>query len=163
MGFYVCGNGTITIRKDQIDVAYKALCALNDQDDLKRGGRHGGENDCSSPRPGGMSHHPGRWFSWMDSNYPETCPDLYAILRMVGFDVHEKEQDGDVLLWDLSYDNKTGQEELFTEALAPFVVSGEIYWDGEDGTKWREVFANGSYKVQGASVVYGDDYDIRPV
>lgn len=162
MGYYVRGQGTIAIRKDKVNDAYKALCALNDHDDLKFGGRHGGEHDCRSPRPSGMSHHPGRWFSWMDANFPETCPDLLAVLSMVGFEIYESEPDGDTLLWDLSYDNKTGQEELFTKALAPFLVSGEIYWDGEDGTKWREVFTNGEYKVQNAVIIYGDD-DIRPV
>jgi len=98
----------------------------------------------------------------MDANFPETCPDLLAVLSMVGFEIYESEPDGDNLLWDLSYDNKTGQEELFTKALAPFLVSGEIYWDGEDGTKWREVFTNGEHKVQNAVIIYGDD-DIRPV
>lgn len=163
MGYYVRGTGTVTIRTADVDNAYKALCALNDSDELKRGGRWGGPDGSENPRPAGLNYHPARWFSWMDANYPDTCPNLVAILVMLGFDVRERDADADTLLLDLSYDNKTGQEELFTQALAPFIVSGELYWDGEDGTKWREVFANGSHKVQGASVVYGDDYDIRPV
>lgn len=166
MGYYVRGNGHIVINRNDLSQAYKALCDLNEKDELKRGGRYGGPDGSESPRPAGLNYHPARWFSWMDANYPETCPDAYAVLRQVGFHLTELSQPGmseDYIRLELEYDEKTGQEELFMEALAPYVLTGEIYWDGEDGAKWREVFANGTYKVQGATVVYADDASVRPV
>jgi hypothetical protein len=38
-----------------------------------------------------------------------------------------------------SYDNKSGQEELFLAAVAPFVRPGSfVEWVGEDSTMWRD-------------------------
>jgi hypothetical protein len=161
MGYYVDGYGHLTIEKVRLGDAYKALCALNDKDEIKRGGRTGGDApDQKSPRPAGLTYHPARWFSWLDANYPDTCSDLLSILRMLGFDVEEQDAPNDDLIrWEIRYSNKTGQEELFTEALAPYVVDGEIYWSGEEGEKWREVFEEGSYKRQFAVTTYEDYRD----
>lgn len=158
MGYYVNGYGHLTIEKSKLGDAYKALCALNDRDEIKRGGSYGGGGvDQSSPRPEGLSYHPARWFSWMDANYPDTCPDLVSVLTSLGFELVEKDAPNDkVICWDVMYDNKMGQEDLFTEALAPYVATGEIYWTGEEGEKWREVFINGSYKRQSAVITYED-------
>jgi hypothetical protein len=154
MGYFVQGHGTLVLRPNTEHMAYKALCALNDLDDLKRGGSWGGENDSTTQRPEGLNYHPGKWFSWMDANYPESCPTLQSVLEMLGFGTtitHTLENNIHITL---TYDNKTGQEELFIQALAPFTIRGEIEWRGEDGTLWKEVITAGKYKVLEGKIVF---------
>jgi hypothetical protein len=142
MGYYVTTTEVdFRIPKRNLDAAYKALCALNDNDDAKTGGRlDGGNDDRTCPRPAGLNHHPARWFAWMPANYPEECADAEAVLECLGFEVG-MEQD-DLVIWH--YDNKTGAEELFIGALAPFVKDGSfICWRGEDGDEWRYIVQDG--------------------
>ena len=155
MGYYVRGHGELTIKSSNVEQAYRALCGLNDHDDLKHGGRWGGEGvSQSDPRPLGMSYHPARWFSWMDANYPDTTTDLFSLLGMLGYDYMVADEDDDILVITLSYDNKIGQAGLFMDALAPFVISGSIEWSGEDDAHWREVFSDGTLIRQTGSIVY---------
>jgi hypothetical protein len=140
MGYYVSISGCeITIPKRRHCAAHAALCDLNKRDELKQGGSWGGSDDATKPRPPGLEYHPSRWFSWMDANYPDKCHTLEAVLQEVGFEVVLNEA-GDII--DLRYDSKTGQEELFLEALAPFVKAGSyIEWQGEEqDTRWRHEF-----------------------
>lgn len=154
MGYYVRGHGSFSIDTNNIDKAYQAMCELNNQDDLKRGGRYGGGGvDQDSPRPDGLNYHPARWFSWMDANYPDTCADFDAILKQVGFDFSTSYNE-DVVTYLMNYDNKTGQEDLFMEAIAPFVISGEFEWSGEDGHKWKWEYADGKMDTLVAHTVY---------
>lgn len=152
MGYYVRCEGEFLINKNRLDRAYEEMCALNDDDSLKRGGRFGGDES----KPEGMRYNPNRWFSWMDHNYPETCSDVFAIIRMLGFDIVEQEEVDGCIKVRVSYDNKAGQEELFMEVLARHCYHGELYWAGEDGEKWREVFSEGRYTVERARTVYGE-------
>lgn len=154
MGYYVQGHGSITIDKNEITSAYKAMCALNQDDSLKRGGRSGGNGpDQNSPRPDGLNYHPARWFSWLDPNYPDTCLTFDKILEQLGFDFTINDN-GDVATYDLHYDNKTGQEELFLEAIAPYVISGELEWSGEDGQMWKNVFVDSKMETLVARITY---------
>lgn len=153
MGYYVRGHGQITIKSSSVEQAYQALCDLNNHDEMKRGGSYGGLNDGSKPRPDGLTYHPGRWFSWMDANYPETCPDLWAVLSQVGFEMGLNEN-GELIEISLNYDEKSGQEDLFLEALAPFCVSGSIEWSGEDGEGWLNEFTDGTMTTKTARIVY---------
>ena len=154
MGYFVQGHGTIVLRPNTEHSAYKALCALNDRDDLKRGGRWGGENDSNSERPQGMDHHPGKWFSWMDPNFPAECSTLKSVLEMLGFETNITYTLESNVHITLAYDNKTGQEELFVQALAPFAVHGSIEWRGEDGAMWKEVLSGGTYKVLQGKIIF---------
>jgi hypothetical protein len=139
MGYYVSiTEGQATLPADKLDEAYKVMCALNDNDAVKRGGSWGGGEDHNSPRPTGLNHHPYRWFSWMDANYPETCPDAYAILTALGFEM-ERTEDGSIIIG--GYDSKMGQEDLFLDALCPlFTEDSYLVWRGEDGDLWRNEF-----------------------
>lgn len=155
MGYYITGEGQITVRKDNLDKAYSLLCALNDADDLKRGGSFGGAGVTSNdPRPDGMSYHPARWFSWMDANYPDTTNDFYGILTMLGFDYIVDDDDENVVVITLTYDNKMGQEDLFLNAIAPIVESGMVDWRGEDGMMWRDEFTDGVLVQKRGRVIY---------
>lgn len=153
MGYYVRGHGSLSIDKNDIDKAYEAMCELNDHDDMKRGGRYGGVGSADSVRPDGLNYHPGKWFSWMDPNYPDTCPTFEAVLKDLGFDFSVT-NNGDVSTFLMNYDNKTGQEDLFMEAIAPFVISGEFEWSGEDGHMWKWEYVDGKMEVLAAHVVY---------
>lgn len=138
MGYFATGTGRFTISDDKRVEAYHALCKLNDRDEWKRGGSYGGENDSTTKRPAGLNYHPGRWYSWLEPNYPETCHDLIDILQALGFDIDDAQHSGTGLTtFFISYNDKVGQEDLFLEALSPYLISGYIEWQGEDGEWWR--------------------------
>lgn len=143
MGYYISGNGMFTVSHDNLEPAYKALCELNDHDELKSGGSWGGENDSTTPRPKGMSYHPNKWFSWMDANYPNKCGDVFDILNALGFEIEGIEHSGTGLSrYTIRYENKVGDEALFLEALSPYLVSGCIEWQGEEGERWRNLMGH---------------------
>jgi hypothetical protein len=154
MGYFVnITDQNFFVSKDNFDAAYKAMCALNDRDDLKRGGSWGGDGiNADSPRPEGMTYHPARWFSWMPANYPEVCKDFLSILKEMGFDT-DLDADGNLIL--VHYDNKTGAEDHFFSVIAPFVKDGSfIEWRGEDGAEWRWFFTGGKVSEQSATKIW---------
>lgn len=142
MGYYVSTiEAEFFLSKVNFDDAYKAMCALNDRDDLKRGGSYGGGGiDARSDRPAGLNYHPHKWFSWLDPDYPDKLKTTPDILQQIGFDLHY-DDNGNIVY--LQYDNKMGQEDLFLEAIAPFVKRNSyIIWRGEDGEHWKDIFIN---------------------
>lgn len=149
MGYYVSTEEqSIFVSKEHFADAYKAMCALNDHDDLKSGGSWGGDGlTRNDPRPAGMTYHPARWFSWMDANYPETCKTFQDIFRSMGFDMSF---DDDGNLNALYYNDKIGAEEHFIGAIAPYVKAGShILWRGEDGEMWLYYFDGKQMVVEG--------------
>lgn len=154
MGYYIhTTDSDFYVAKSKQRPAYVALCALNDRDDLKRGGSWGGDGvNADSPRPAGMDHHPAKWFSWMAADYPSKCNTLGEVLAELGFDV---DYDPDDNIVGLSYSSKIGQEALFLETMAPFVRDGSyINWQGEDGEHFRYEFSNGSMRQMEGRVVW---------
>jgi hypothetical protein len=159
MGYYVTlTESNAVIPANKLDEAYKLLCALNERNDLKSGGVGGwtrgetpeGETPIDGP-------HDKVWFSWMDWNYPETCPDAKSILKHVGFDVYVI--DGDLTFG--GYDDKTGCEDVFVAALAPVLASDDnrapqFVWRGEQGEFWRQIVVNGEMATQEGTVVFAD-------
>lgn len=149
MGYYVTLNSTNAyIPNDKLDEAYTILCALNQDNSLKRGGRW--------PRTEQDGPHSGVWFSWMDWDYPETCKDAAAIIAQLGFEFTE---DGDGL-WFYAYDNKTGAEDVFLAALAPVLASSDdeapqFVWQGEDGAAWRQIVIDGVMQSQSGRLTFG--------
>ena len=143
MGYYVTiTNSNAVIPSCNIDMAYNAVMALNSRDELKRGGSWPGSNE---PKPEGMEYHPHKWFSWMPANLRE-LKTLPEVLDALGFGYHV-EDGGDLLIE--SYDNKTGQEDIFFQALAMYLhPSSVIEWRGEDGLQYRWVFKNSVMRVQ---------------
>lgn len=132
MGYYVSGNGELRIKKDNLDKAYEALIALQSApDEAKMGGSFGGDSK------------PVRWFSWMPSDL-RTLPDTKAVFAELGFEVVDDEN-GDLLI--RCYDSKTGQEEIFFAAAAPFIEDGEYEWTGEDGAFWKWDFEGGKMSL----------------
>lgn len=76
-----------------------------------------------------------KWYSWMEKDYDKTCNSVEEVLYMLGFDT-DTIDNGDVLI--TGYDSKTGQEDLFFEAVRDY-ITGTITWQGEEGEtfKWK--------------------------
>lgn len=137
MGYNVNTTGIkFTIPADKLDAACQALKDLNkDPNADKSGSREG--------RPS---------FSWMPENYDETMHTAEEILKALGFQTWT-ENDGGLSL--SGYADKTGDEDVFLEALAPFVPDGSyVNWEGEDGEHWQLWFEGGVMVQKAGSVVY---------
>ena len=128
MGYYVSGEGRLTIKNENLPAAYAALMALQDAPDE---GKHGGSFSAKETR---------RWYSWMPEDL-RTIPTVQDVFRELGFEVEVDGDTGDVLIG--LYDSKMGQEEVFFAAAAPFIEDGEYEWQGEDGDFWKWSFADG--------------------
>ena len=131
MGYYVTTEDiNIIVPKDLLEPAYKAVLAMNEDDNLKRGGSHGAERKF--------------WFSWMPEDL-STLTDLKEVLENLGFDTNYNEA-GDLVLGH--YDSKTGQEDLFLDAIAPFVQEmSYAIWKGEDNSFYKWEFNDGKMLV----------------
>jgi hypothetical protein len=137
MGYNVqIKNSNAKIFASNLARAYEKMCALNvTHHSAKRGGSWSGGKQTE------------KWFSWMDANYPETCSDAQAILEQMGFET-SYDTNGDLLID--GYDNKSGQEDLFLEAIK-YDATGKIEWFGEDGSTWTTEFCGDTVLEQSAS------------
>lgn len=131
MGYFV----SITRAEFAVPENEEVLKVLKDANwkyhDWKRGGSFGGE-------------HEEKWFSWMPANYDVQVDLVYDVFLKLGFDVSV---DGNMVHLN-SYDNKSGQEDLFLAIVAPYVEEGSfIEWVGEDGTTWRHEVIDGKLTV----------------
>lgn len=149
MGYFVeILQSNWTISHERFDEALQVLKDLNkpENNSIKRGG--------SFNRTGQTAW----WFSWMEPDYDQTVTSVKDVFDMLGFD-SEYTEDGDLQL--TGYDNKTGQEDLFLEAVAPFSW-GAIEWQGEDGSRWVNVVADGRMKTANGQTVYNFPPDELP-
>ena len=154
MGYYInIDESTLTIPKANLAEAYERMCALNDRDDLKRGGAMPRDEMDAAARKA-LGYHPDKWFSWMAPDYPAKCDDAASILEMLGFHV-ETTTDGDLRI--LFYDSKAGQEDLFLTVISD-LATGSITWRGEEGEVWRETYGEEAVAVQNGEVVFGKSY-----
>lgn len=102
---------------------------LPENDHLKRGGgRHHGLSDVGSLTP---TYLYTKWYSWMPHDYHLHPYTASEILELLGFVV--RPVPGGLLI--AGYDSKTGQEELFISRAA-HLMTGSMYWRGEDGARW---------------------------
>jgi hypothetical protein len=146
MGYYVSGNGELRIKAENLGKAYEALMALQDAPDkAKRGGSY-------------SANERRYWFSWMPEDL-RTIPDTKSVFAELGFEV-ESDENGDLLI--RCYDNKTGQEEVFFAAAAPFIEEGEYEWQGEDGEFWKWSFHDGKMWLHTGSRSYTHASPVEP-
>jgi len=122
----------------------EVLAAIHRMDtdwhELKRGGSYG---------PNGREHS---WFSWMPGL--QSLHTVQDVFEALGFEVYVK--DGKVYL--NGYDNKTGQEELFLAAVAPFVDDDSFTsWRGEDGELYGYKVRDGRLVSQQAYMVWEEE------
>jgi hypothetical protein len=136
------------------------MCDLNKRDDLKHGGSSLGA----------------KWFSWMPEDIAAECPDAESVLKCLGFSVDVREN-GD--LWLSGYDSKIGQEELFLQAIAPYVgivdwyakrnpatdepFNPQMEWVGEDGEFWMHIFKNGKLYTAAGEKKYGNELEVERI
>ncbi len=162
MGYYVsiesCNSpNDVLIKKENFVEAYTNLCWLNTNpefDVMKSGGSYSGEGDARHKRPDGLDYHPNKWFSWMPADYHLKFKTLQEILYGIGFEIHEDKK-GINALW---YNNKSGNEDIFLCALAPFIEDGsEIVWVGEDNEKWKHSFKYGKMYFHKSKVLYSKE------
>jgi hypothetical protein len=138
MGYYVNGNGELRIKAENLGKAYEALMALQDAPDkAKRGGSY-------------SANERRYWFSWMPEDL-RTLTDTKAVFAELGFEVNDNEN-GDLLI--SCYDNKTGQEDVFFAAAAPFIEDGDYEWTGEDGEFWKWQFTDGKMFLLSGQRIY---------
>jgi hypothetical protein len=136
-------SSTAKIKPENQAEAYRRMCELNTtHDDQKNGGHWEG------------GKYTQRWFSWMAPDYPEKCKTAADILHMLGFEV-EQDEEGDNILYIHGYDSKTGQEDLFLEAIGD-LIEGKMEWCGEDDTRWKLTFGPKGMKYHEGRVVYED-------
>lgn len=155
MGYYVeVVAGEVIIPKRNLTKAYKAMCELNKKHDLKCGGRYdfGEDERTETDKKGKTNGIPSRWFSWMDYDYDRTCKTADEIIDQLGFFTDTDEKGN---LHVIGYDAKTGQEDLFFKAIAPYVLQKSyLDWMGEDGSTYRWTFKGGQFKSVNGEVVF---------
>ena len=146
MGYYVNGNGALRIKAENLDKAYEALMALQDAPPkAKRGGSSGGGQE------------PRYWYSWMPEDL-RTLADTQAVFSELGFETRIEEPTGDLII--TCYDNKSGQEDVFFAAAAPFIEDDEYEWTGEDNDFWLWKFEDGRMFVRYGKREYGESEEI---
>lgn len=154
MGYYVnIVDCNFTMKKENYDKAYKAVCELNSSryNDIKRGGRWSDEPAVKPGYSKSVSSNPDKWYSWMAWNYDEICNNIIEVLEMLGFDVLGNESG----IFDLCYDGKTGQEDIFFNALAPYIENGSyILWRGEDNDMYVWEFEDGEMTEKDAQITW---------
>ncbi len=144
MGYYVETADHLTIPLANVDAAWEAAKQLNRRDDLK----HGGHYPATLERPRdsrSVSMNPNKWFSWLPWDYDVRYKSLDEFLEELGFE--SVERDADSLRFGI-YHSKTGAEEDFLRALAPFIADNQVMrWKGEDGRKWQCMFKGGRMTI----------------
>ena len=139
MGYYVTGKGSISFDVDKEEALVKVLKDLNHQHHLKTGG--------TWPKTG--DPYKDSWFAWMPAKYheDENLNSVVKILEMLGFSCEEKATPT-VKFVDVYYDNKTGAEQIFIEALAKSGAFVNIVWEGEEGERWHVSVIDGKPVVR---------------
>jgi len=144
MGYYInLVSSNFEIPETQ--AVLEALKSINSQDDIKRGGSFGEKRQF--------------WFSWMPENYDVTVTSVKEVFELLGFEVETNEIISTDKPWGtvklIGYDNKTGQEDIFLQAVAPYVETyNHLEWRGESGEVWRDVVINGVMHRQQAKLVF---------
>lgn len=142
MGYYVnIVENNFVLPAENKEAAYEAVCRINapEYNYLKNGGSWG---------PGDEREY---WYSWMPADYPAETEKLEDVLELLGF-AHEVNANGDIV--GLEYDNKTGNEEIFFFAMAPYVKDGStVTWVGEDHQSWIWEFADGTLYLRSVQMV----------
>lgn len=149
MGYFISTiDACFVLERENYGKAFRAVCELNARDELKTGGRHPATE--VKPEDSKSLGNPNVWFAWMPWDYDVTCSGIVEVFETLGFDVIEDVR-GISCLW---YDGKSGAEEVFFEAVAPYVKEGSsITLQGEDGALIRY-----SFDGKGVEQSFGEDF-----
>jgi hypothetical protein len=118
MGYYI----DLTNAEWEIPETAEVLNALKEMvtkyHAIKRGGSSNGES----------------WFSWMDDATILNAESAQGIFTELGFETSST----DLGFTLESYNNKTGQEDVFLAVVAPYCADGSyVEIRGEDGAEWQ--------------------------
>jgi hypothetical protein len=143
MGYYITLEEA-NFRIPETEQVLNVLKDLNKRDDLKTGGSW--ENGKQTRV----------WFAWMPEDYDKTVKSVAQVFDLLGFETNTEDYDGEYV--GLTYYNsKAGSEDIFIEAVAPFVEDGcYLEWRGEEGERWRQVVRQGKIHTQSATTVWSD-------
>ena len=150
MGYYVTLLDADFIIPETEEVLNVLKELNNGNEDIKRGGSYGGSGKREF------------WFSWMPADF-SVFTTVASVFEALGFETKKIEEISVEHPYErvalVGYDSKTGQEDIFIEAVAPFVEHGNhLEWRGEQGEVWRDLVLNGTYHRQDANLVFGDPY-----
>ena len=106
----------------------------------------------------GGGQEPQYWYAWVNMDtLTERLKnnDLVGVLTAFGFDVYTSPTG---CIVDLSFNNKTGDEEALFRAMAP-VLPGTyvLFWSGEDGARWKWVISDHAFRVIDAVITYPEE------
>jgi len=142
MGYYARGTGSITIDSSKLEKLFLAVRMMLNETDTMRGGIWSN---------GTISN---RSYAWVDSdNLRNACSDknLKHVFECWGFYINPTNNKDEYII---DFDNKLGDEDHFIKKIAPFVTRGEIIWNGEDGSKWKDEFKSGQLRRMNAKIVW---------
>jgi hypothetical protein len=127
MGYYVkIKESTFRIPAANLDAALVSLKALNHQPGIEKRGAHYNSSGQKTAT----------WFSWMPEDYDKHVRTAEEVFVLLGFKCAQDPATGDLLI--TGYDDKTGQEELFLDAVRNLVTPDSyIVWIGEQDEMWR--------------------------
>lgn len=150
MGYYITlKDSSVAIPMEHAEAALEAIHKLQEtHDHLKRGGAWSNGEKTK------------KWFSWMPSDLREITT-LKDMLETIGFEVKYNSPQDQLNI--TGYDSKTGQEDLFTWALTPYIVHQDVEarenkepatmeWLGEDGATYLWTFTDKKF-IQSYSTV----------
>jgi hypothetical protein len=143
MGYYVSLEEA-DFKIPETEEVLNVLKDLNRLDHLKTGGQYSG----------GVTLK--RWFAWMPENYDQTVKSVAEVFNLLGFETDTESYDGEYVGLTY-YDSKTGSEDIFIDAVAPFVANGSyLSWRGEEGERWRQTVEHGKISTQYATTVWSE-------
>lgn len=157
MGYYITlEDAEFAIEAENLPAVFEALCELNSHNNIKSGGRYGAVSGHGPVVEG--EPHPDKWFAWMPWNYDTTCKSVQEIFKTLGFGT---DMDSENRLRLIDYDSKTGDEDYFLTACAPYAVNpynsdhpAMLGWRGEDGIRYRNYFINGEMRTVYAEITW---------
>jgi hypothetical protein len=143
MGYYVTLEDA-DFRIPENDNVLNVLKALNGRNDLKTGGSWAGGKRTRV------------WFAWMPEDYDKTVRSVSEVFNLLGFHTDTESSDGEYVSL-VGYDSKSGSEDYFIAAVAPFVANGSyLSWRGEEGERWRQTVKDGKINAQYATTVWSE-------
>ena len=129
MGYYVeLEDSNITLKNADKNTILQVWKDLNhpSNNHLKTGGSYSGGKQT------------GWHYAWLAEDYDECVENVEEMLEMLGFSF-EEQGNGDILI--TGYDSKTGNENVFFKAAAPYIQEGQYgEWRGEDKRRWAWYF-----------------------
>jgi hypothetical protein len=143
MGYCIDLMGT-TVSIDEADEA-AALAAIKNLNTKDRRGNMGGGSYSGGEQTDW-------WYAWVNMKGVDNATPLGDALR--AWRCGTRRLDGKIHIIHFTGE-KMGDQRYLYEAIAPY-ATGHLTWLGEDGERWRDVFADGKHREQWAETIWRD-------